>query len=287
MTVASADSIGEILNHATSALSGLSDSPRLDSELLLSHVLGCARSHLFAWPERAVSAPRNREFEALIEQRRRGVPVAYLLQRREFWSLSLQVSAHTLVPRADTELLVETALSLLPSRAQPRVLDLGTGTGAIALAMAHELPDAEITAVELCAAALAVAQANARELGFGQVMFRQGDWFQALPQARPLFDLIVSNPPYVASDDPALQADGVRHEPRLALVAGADGLAELRRIAADAPGFLRPGGWLLLEHGADQAKVVRMLLAEAGLEAAETSLDHRRLPRVSRARAPG
>lgn len=284
MTRDGVDAIGEILAQAAATLASSSDSPRLDAELLLCHVLECPRSHLFAWPERAVSAPLRRGFETLMVRRRQGVPLAYLLGRREFWSLSLRVSSHTLVPRPDTERLVETALNLLALRKRPRLLDLGTGTGAVALALAQERPDAEITAVELSAEALAIAQTNAFELGLNQVRFRQGDWFRALAPTRSLFDLIVSNPPYVASEDPALQDDGVRHEPRLALVAGPDGLAELRRIVADAPAHLLPGGWLVLEHGSEQGDAVQALLLEAGLEAAETLSDFGGMARVSRAR---
>jgi release factor glutamine methyltransferase len=211
--------------------------------------------------ERVVAAAALRRYRALIERRARGEPLAYLTGTREFWSLPVRVSRAVLVPRPETELLVERALAL---RAAPagRVVDLGTGSGAIALALASERPHWQITATDISSAALAVARANAAQLELARIDFRLGSWFVPLAAAR--FDLIVSNPPYVAADDPALEDPALAHEPRLALTPGADPLRCLREITRDAPQHLESGGWLLLEHGAAQAAAVRHELVLAG-----------------------
>jgi release factor glutamine methyltransferase len=229
--------------------------------LLLAHTLRTTRVRLMSDGESAVEPAALRRYRALIERRARGEPLAYLTGTREFWSLPLEVSRAVLVPRPETELLVERALAL---RAAPegRVADLGTGSGAIALALARERPRWRVTATDLSMAALAVARANAARLGLTGIDFRHGSWFAPLAGAR--FDLIVSNPPYVAADDPALQDAALAHEPRLALTPGADGLSCLREIAHHAPQHLERGGWLLLEHGAAQAAAVRDELVLAG-----------------------
>jgi len=234
---------------------------RLDAQLLLLHALGRPpgeRAWLLAHDGDAVDAQALDRFTALCERRLDGEPVAYLLGRKEFRGLDLEVDARVLVPRPDTETLVEWSLQVLQGRTAPRVVDLGTGSGAIALALAQARPDARVEAVDASAAALEVARANAHRLGLA-VAFRQADWLEGCG-AR--YDLIVANPPYVAEGD--LHLPALRHEPRQALVAGPDGLSDLRRIVAQAPGCLQPGGWLLLEHGWDQAAAVRGLLDAAG-----------------------
>jgi release factor glutamine methyltransferase len=236
-------------------------SATLDAGLLLAHTLRTTRVRLMSDGASAVEPAAVKRYRVLIERRARGEPLAYLTGMREFWSLPLRVSRAVLVPRPETELLVERALAL---RAAPegRVVDLGTGSGAIALALASERPRWQVTATDISMAALAVARANAVQLGLTGIDFRQGSWFAPLAGAR--FDLIVSNPPYVAVDDPALADPALAHEPRLALTPGVDALRCLRQIARDAPQHLEPGGWLLLEHGAAQAAAVRHELVLAG-----------------------
>ncbi|HUA89747.1 MAG TPA: peptide chain release factor N(5)-glutamine methyltransferase [Steroidobacteraceae bacterium] len=231
----------------------------LDAQLLLAHVMGATRAQLLAHPERALTAQQQSRFAALLERRRAGEPLAYLTGTREFWSLPLRVNPDVLVPRPETELLVERALAL-GADARARVADLGTGSGAIALALARERPRWQVVATDLSAPALAVARGNATALGLA-VEFREGDWYA--PLAGELFDLIVSNPPYVAAGDPALSA--LAHEPRQALTPGVDGLASLRTLAHGAAAHLRAGGWLLLEHGAAQGAAVRAELVLAGM----------------------
>jgi release factor glutamine methyltransferase len=254
------------------------DSPRRDAEILLGHSLGRPRSWLYTWPEREVEPDAAARYAALLARRAAGEPVAYLTGSRDFWSLQLAVDRHTLVPRAETELLVEWALQL-PLDAQARVLDLGTGSGAIALALAAERPGWQVSAVDASAAALAVARRNARRLGLERVRLVESDWYRALGGER--FDLLVSNPPYIAARDPHLQRGDLRFEPAAALVAGADGLEAIRELVAGAPARLGAGGWLLLEHGAGQAAAVRALLRDAGCRDPQTRVDLAGQPRVS------
>ena len=252
----------DLLNDAGERLRDVTEQPLLDAQVLMCHVLGRERSWLYAWPEHRPEGTQVARFEQLITQRAAGHPVAYLTGRREFWSLPLKVGEHTLIPRPETEHLVEIAVELARPPAA-RVLDLGTGSGAIALALASERPDWQVSACDCSEAALAIARANAAALGLGRVTFVCSDWFAAIAEdAR--FDLIVSNPPYIAASDPHLARGDVRFEPRQALVSGTDGLDDIRRIAADAPRFLRPGGWLWLEHGYQQAEGVAALLRERG-----------------------
>ena len=236
--------------------------PDLDAELLLAHALGITRVRLRSHPEGAVEAVAADRFLELIERRAAGEPVAYLTGRREFWSLDLAVTPAVLIPRPETELLVERAL-VHGTQAAGRAADLGTGSGAIALALARERPRWHIVATDISAPALAVARANAAALGVTGIEFLGGSWFEPLAGAR--FDLILSNPPYVAADDPALAEPDLAFEPALALTpAGSDALAALRVLAHGAAAHLLPGGWLLLEHGATQGRAVRAELVAAG-----------------------
>ncbi|MCA0893032.1 peptide chain release factor N(5)-glutamine methyltransferase [Microbulbifer agarilyticus] len=255
-----------------------SDSPRLDLEVLLCHLLGKSRAWLYTWPEQQLSDDQQAEFEQLLERRVAGEPVAHLTGSREFWSLPLKVNRSTLIPRPDTEVLVETVLALCP-QTTARLLDLGTGTGAIALALASEKKHWQITAVDTMPAAVALAEENRGALGFGNVQILQSDWFSALGDAT--FDVIVSNPPYIDTQDPHLREGDVRFEPVSALVAGEKGLADIRTIAAQASGHLSESGLLLVEHGWEQGKAVRNIFSEYGYKDVETRLDYAGRERIT------
>jgi len=253
-----ASTIDQIIRQATQQLAAVSPSPRLDAEVLLMLVTGLARTALITRAQEPLLPEHEERLHALLTRRARGEPIAYLTGRREFWSLDLCVTPDVLIPRPETELLVEQTLVHIPEDAEWTVADLGTGSGAIALAIATERPHCRLIATDSSTAALAVARANATRLGIAKVEFRHGEWLKPLAGMR--FDVIVSNPPYVRANDPHLTQGDVRFEPESALVAGADGLDAIRRIAVDALSCLRPGGWLLLEHGHDQAQAVRALL---------------------------
>jgi len=257
---------------------------RLDAQLLLARVLQQPRTWLLAHDDAALSDAQATRFAADCRARADGMPLAYLLGEREFHGLMLQVGPAVLVPRPDTETLVDWALEVLAALAvpAPQVADLGTGSGAVALAIRHRHPAAQVTAVDCSAEALAVAAANAHRLGL-PLTLRQGDWWQPLAGAR--FHLVASNPPYIAGDDPHLAA--LRHEPRLALTPEGDGLAALAQIMRGAPAHLHAGGWLLLEHGFEQAEAVRRLLGEAGFAAVQTRHDLAGRPRCSGGAWPG
>ncbi|PRY73473.1 peptide chain release factor N(5)-glutamine methyltransferase [Halomonas ventosae] len=242
-----------------------SPSARLDAEVLLCHVLGVDRTWLYTWGDRQVPVFERARFEALLAARAAGQPVAYLTGEREFWGLRLSTSPHTLIPRPDTERLVEAALAHGASP-RGRLLDLGTGTGAIALAFASERPGWSVVGTDRSPEAVALARHNAERLAIGNVDFRAGDWFTALDheESGERFALIVSNPPYIAADDPHLRQGDLRFEPASALVAAEQGLADLRQLVVEARAHLVPGGWLLLEHGHGQGKAVRDALADAG-----------------------
>lgn len=251
---------------------------RLDAQLLLLHALDrpqADRAWLLAHDGDELDAARERTFVASCERRAAGEPLAYIVGRKEFHGLDLRVDARVLVPRPDTETLVDWAISLLRGRGPLSVIDLGTGSGAIALAVAHACPEAHVTAIDTSADALGLAGENARALGL-RVVFRRSSW---LADAPGLYDLIVSNPPYVAENDPHLAA--LRHEPRGALVAGPDGLRDIRVIVQQAASRLRPGGWLLLEHGWDQAAAVRALLEAAGFGSVTSRRDLAGIERCS------
>lgn len=256
---------------------------RFEAELLLAHVLGRPRAWLFAWPEFEPDTAQRETFERLVERRRAGEPIAYLTGHRAFWSFDLAVTPAVLIPRPETERLVELALMRIDADADVAIADLGTGSGAIALALAYERPRARVLASDASADALAVARANAQRLGIANIEFAQGDWCAALGARR--FDVIVSNPPYIAADDAHLGQGDLRHEPPAALASGADGLDAIRRIAADAPRHLHSGGWLLLEHGWQQAAQVRALLAAAGFDDVGSVMDLEGRDRVTLGRA--
>jgi len=261
------------------------DSPRLDAELLLAGSLGKSRSYLYAWPEEIPPAVVQARFLALLARRAAGEPVAYLLGQREFWSLPLAVTPATLIPRPETETLVELALQRIPVDAEACIADLGTGSGAIALAIARERPHCRIIATDISQDALAVAAANAERLGLSNVQCLAGDWCAALPHVE--FDLIVSNPPYIAEDDIHLTRGDVRFEPRHALASGPRGMDALQHIAGCASKRLRPHGWLLLEHGYDQAQPATRLLRSCGYESVQDYPDDAGLGRVVAGRRAG
>ncbi|ELY2794942.1 peptide chain release factor N(5)-glutamine methyltransferase [Cronobacter dublinensis] len=248
-----------------------SESPRRDAEILLGFVTGRTRTFILAFGETLLADDELTRLDALLARRVQGEPVAYLTGQREFWSLPLEVSAATLIPRPDTECLVEQALARLPA-APCRILDLGTGTGAIALALACERPDCQVTALEVIPEAVALARRNAQRLGIDNVTVLQSHWFSALTDAR--FSLIVSNPPYIDGDDPHLTQGDVRFEPKSALVAPDAGLADLDTIITGARRFLENDGWLLVEHGWRQGGAVRELFTRAGYHDVETCRDY-------------
>ena len=255
-----------------------------DARLLLAHALGRASSWLYAHGGEDIEPAALQRFQQLLEARVCGQPVAYLTGTRGFWTLQLQVNADTLIPRAETELLVELALSRLPMGRPLRVADLGTGSGAIALAIVSERPQALVVATDASPGALAVATRNAAAHGLGNVEFRCGSWLAPLRGER--FDLIVSNPPYIADGDPHLQEGDLRFEPASALSAGRDGLDDIREIVGHAGAHLLPAGWLLLEHGLEQGAAIRTLLATAGFAEVATAPDLELRERVSYGRRP-
>lgn len=248
-----------------------SESPRRDAEILLGFVTGKARTFILAFGETELTTEQQQQLSVLLARREQGEPIAHLVGEREFWSLPLRVSPVTLIPRPDTECLVEQALARMPTT-PCSVLDLGTGTGAIALAIASERPDCDVTALDLIPEAVELARDNARRLGISNVEVLQSNWFSALNTQR--FAMIVSNPPYIDGEDPHLSQGDVRFEPRSALVADNHGLADLRTLIESSRDFLEPGGWLLLEHGWQQAEQTRELFADAGYTEIQSCQDY-------------
>ena len=272
-------SIQDALNSAGELLASHNDAPVLEASVLLAHVLGITRTQLRTRPEQTLRTDQQQAFFDLIARRKAGDPVAYLIGHREFWSLDLIVNEHTLIPRPETELLVELALESIPTHAEFHILDLGTGSGAIALAIARERPRCRVTASDLSPQALAVARTNAERLNIANVSFREGSWFSPFSTER--FDIIVANPPYVAEHDPHLDEGDLPAEPRSALVAGPTGLEMIGAIIDEAKRHMRERAWLLMEHGYNQADRVSTLLHDAAYRQVQTWRDTAGIERVS------
>lgn len=271
--------VSELLQ-LSAKLQPTSDSPQLDCELLLCHVLDVDRTWLRTWPEKQVSSAQKSLFISLLDQRFEGMPIAYLVGSSGFWSMDLKVSSDTLIPRPETELLIEMALNLnLPRHSCG--LDLGTGTGAIALALASERQDMQWIAVDSQSGAVELAQANCDHQQLANVTIFQSSWFDALKATNNTFDLIVSNPPYIAANDPHLVVGDVRFEPPSALVSGADGLDDIKIIISQSSAYLNTNGWLVIEHGYNQRQAVRDLMCAAGFSKVATQQDYNHLDRVT------
>ncbi len=279
--MASTIQIMQLIEDATKQLQTISDSSHLDAELLLCYVLKKDRSFLRAWPEHEVEQQQLNSFHQLLKQRIQGEPVAHILGERGFWSLNLNVTADTLIPRPDTERLVELALEFIPENAQWKILDLGTGTGAIALSLAKENPECHITATDQSVAALDVAKQNAKKNHISNIEFIHSDWFNKTGDQK--FNMIVSNPPYIKENDPHLKQGDVRFEPLSALTSGTDGLDDIRIIIKDSSKYLESNGVLLLEHGYDQADAVCDLLTAANFTQVRDFKDYNENPRVATA----
>ncbi len=281
-----ATEIAALLEEGVRRLARHSAEPRIEAEILLAAALGKPRSYLLAHPEeRILDCEATDRYEAHVTRRSHGEPVAYILGTREFWSLPLEVGPGVLIPRPETELLVELALARLPADTACGVLDLACGSGAVALALAQERPDARIVATDVADAALDLTRRNAARLGLGNVEVRGGSWFE--PVAGERFDLIASNPPYIATDDPRVEPGVRRYEPPGALFAGPTGLEAVAIVAAGAPLHLQAGGWLIVEHGDRQGHDVRALFERAGLTDVRTVRDLAGLDRSTEGRLPG
>ena len=269
--------IESLLREARSRLSG--DEVVEESERLMEDICGVSRTRQFSHPEDELTDEQVNRFLVAVERRADGEPLAYITGRRGFWDMSLNVARGVLIPRPDTECLVEQALERIPAGVKWQVLDLGTGSGAVAIAIARERMLCQVTATDISANALDIARENAASNGTGKIEFICGYWY--LPLSGREYDVIVCNPPYICSDDPHLKLGDLPSEPSFALVAGSDGLDAIRQIIEDAPGYLKAGGWLLLEHGYNQAGAVQALLKEAGFTDVFTRKDHGGQDRVS------
>lgn len=274
------EQIDTALRWAAARIASCSETPRLDAELLLSHCLEKPRSYLYSWPEQSLAEECWRRFSALVERRAAPTPVAYLLGEREFYSLQFATRPVALVPRPETELLVELALAQIPADRPFRILDLGTGTGIVAITLQTHRPQARVCATDLDPRCLELAGQNAARHGV-TIELIESDWYERIPRQRR-FDLIVSNPPYIAADHPFLAAGDLPAEPRLALTPGKTGLEALESIIAGAPAFLEPGGRLVVEHGYDQQAAVELLFAASGFSDIECASDLNDLPRATR-----
>jgi len=279
-----ADSIARAIQQAQSKFHRVSETAKLDAELLLAFCLGKPRSYLYSWPEKELSAEEWSQFQVLVELRLKPTPVAYLLVEREFYSLPLKISPVALIPRPETELLVETTLQYSANIERPRILEMGTGTGAISIALLHERPEIELITTDISRSCLDLAQANAR-LNSVSLTCIESNWYESLDN-QAAFDLIVSNPPYIAENDPYLQQGDLPAEPLLALTPGKTGLEAIEQIVEGATGYLNSGGYLLLEHGYDQETAVNNLLHNAGFRCIQTLRDFNDHARVSLGKHP-
>ena len=274
-----ANSVTALLNQAYQQLAAVSDSALLDAEVLLCHCLHKNRSFIRAWPEHQLTDQQAAEFLALITQRQQGVPVAYLTGEREFWSRSFKVNPDVLIPRPDSELLIELSLDLLPATQASKIIDLGTGSGILAITLAAERPGSQVIACDLSPAALRTAQDNAQQLQIDNVRFLASNWFSAITDRD--FDLVISNPPYIDQHDPHLQQGDVRFEPDSALISAENGLQDIRLLADQARQHLKPGGYLLIEHGYDQQTAVQALFKRFNYQQITTHPDYAGNPRVT------
>lgn len=272
-------SIKSVLRDAADSLALISDSALLDAEILLCQALNQSRSHLRAWPDKQLQPEQIKAFKALLAQRRQGTPIAYITGNREFWSRDFQVSPDVLIPRPDTELLIELSLNLIPADKSVKIIDLGTGSGIIAITLAAERPHAQISATDFSLAALRIAQINAEKHRINSIQFYHSNWFANVPDAQ--FDLIASNPPYIAEDDAHLQQGDVRFEPQSALSSPEQGLADIKTIAGAARNYLKPGGHLLIEHGYNQQQQAQTLFKNLHYDNVQTYKDLSGQPRVT------
>jgi len=271
--------IDELLTKASSKIETVSDSPTLDAEVLLCFVLEKERSYLRAWSEKKLNPEEQLAFESLVEQRFQGMPIAYLIGKREFWSREFKVNPDVLIPRADTELLIELSLEVIPKDETYRIIDLGTGSGIIAITLAAERANAQVTAVDMCKDALKIAKENVTTYDLKNIFFKQSSWFTRIEKKQ--FDLIVSNPPYIAENDPHLQQGDLRFEPQHALVATNNGLSDILIIAETALDYLKSEGQLLIEHGCEQQEAVQSIFQKFGYCNIQTHRDLANLPRVT------
>ncbi len=276
--------IKTLLAHAANTLTNHSDSPLLDAEVLLGFMLGKPRTYLRAWCDNTLTEQQQAAFEALITQRQQGTPIAYLTGTREFWSRDFRVTSDVLIPRPDTELLIELSLELIPKNQAVKLIDLGTGSGIIAVTLAAERPKAQVTAVDASLAALAVAQHNALHHQLTNIEFYQSDWFSNVPES--LFDLVISNPPYIDPDDEHLQQGDVRFEPQSALIAENQGLSDIQIITDKARSYLTPQGHLLIEHGYNQAPQVQAIFNTLAYDKVQSYRDLSGQPRVTYGQKP-
>ena len=261
------------------ALSVITDCPQLEAEILLAYALHETRSHIIAWPDKHIEPEQLAYIENLTAKRSQGIPIAYILGEREFWSHELVVNKYTLIPRPETECLVQLALQKIPQISEYAVLDMGTGCGAVAIAIASERPQCKITAIDISEKAISIAQQNASRLGINNITFIISDWYTHL--AHQQYQIVVSNPPYIRENDSHLTQGDLRFEPKIALVAGKDGLDAIRTLVNDAHKYLVPGGWLIFEHGYDQGQAVRLLLQQASFGHVKTYQDLSIMDRVT------
>lgn len=273
------ESIQTLLSRSVTRLSKTSDTPHLDAEVLLSHCLSKNRSYLRAWPEHQPSVTQSQQFWGLIDQRCQGQPIAYLIGRREFWSRTFTVTPDVLIPRPDSELLIELSLQLLPSHQACNIIDLGTGSGILAITLAAELPLARVMASDISSAALNIAKINAKQLAISNLSFVISHWFDNVSDTQ--FDLVISNPPYIAADDPHLQQGDVRFEPTSALISTEEGLKDIRLLAEQARYHLKPNGHLMIEHGYSQQTQVQTILKSLNYRRIQTHTDLSGNPRVT------